>query len=128
MFAPLPPDGKGQTHRLLGGHRKPIQPAVGQLGHFRRLFCPGERLLLFSNYLYIQEEFEQLAEQVNSQYRRELKNTTKAKLSPPDRVLAGEEKLLELCRPGSAVFLSQSEFILPFPARGHKAPASLNPA
>ncbi len=94
---------------------------------FADYFAPGERLLLFSNYLYIQEEFEQLAEQVNSQYRRELKNTTKAKLSPPDRVLAGEEKLLELCRPGSAVFLSQSEFILPFPVRGHKAPCEPQP-
>ncbi len=94
---------------------------------FADFFAPEDRLLLFSNYIYVHEEFEQLAEQVHTQYRRELKNTTKAKLSPPDRVLAGEEKLLELSRPGSSIFLSQSEFVLPFATRNSKAPCEPQP-
>lgn len=95
---------------------------------FADFFVPENRLILFSNYLYIHEEFEQITEQVQLQYKRELKNTTKAKLSPPDKVLAGEEKLLELCRPGSSLFISQSEFILPFTTRNFKAPCEPQPS
>lgn len=100
---------------------------LDELCTFADYFPSEGRLLLFSNYIYVHEEFEQLAEQVHSQYRRELKNTTKAKLSPPEKVLAGEAKLLELCRPGGAIFLSQSEFILPFPTQNHKASSEPQP-
>jgi transcription-repair coupling factor (superfamily II helicase) len=101
---------------------------LDNLATFADYFPADERLILFSNYIYIHEEFEQLAEQVFLQYRRELKNTTKAKLSPPDRVMAGEEKLLELCKPESSIYLSQSEFVLPFATENIKAPCEPQPS
>ncbi|MBW6514904.1 MAG: transcription-repair coupling factor [Candidatus Syntrophosphaera sp.] len=98
------------------------------LSTFADYFDPDKRLLLFNNYVYIHEEFEQLNEQVHLQYRRELKKKTKAKLSPPDRLMADEAKLLELTRPQSSLFLSQSEFVLPFSTTNVKAPFEAQPS
>ena len=101
---------------------------LDELSTFADYFDPQQRIMLFNNYIYIQEEFEQLAEQVLEQYRRELKSKTRAKLSPPDKVMADEEYLLSLTRPQSSLFLSQSEFVLPFAARGLKAPFESQPS
>ena len=101
---------------------------LDELSTFADYFDPQQRIMLFNNYIYIQEEFEQLAEQVLEQYHRELKSKTKAKLSPPDKVMADEEYLLSLTRPQSSLFLSQSEFVLPFAARGVKAPFESQPS
>ena len=99
-----------------------------ELCSFADFFPADQRLILFSNYNYIQEEFEQLSEQVYMQYRRELKNTTKAKLSPPEGVMIDEQKLAELRKPGTSLLLSQSEFILPFFTKNHRAPCEAQPS
>lgn len=101
---------------------------LDELCSFADYFPADQRLILFSNYNYIQEEFEQLSEQVYMQYRRELKNTTKAKLSPPEGVMIDEAKLGKLRRPGSTLLLSQSEFRLPFPTKNFRAPCEAQPS
>ncbi|MGC9362772.1 MAG: transcription-repair coupling factor, partial [Candidatus Syntrophosphaera sp.] len=101
---------------------------LDDLTTFADYFDPARRLILFNNYVYIHEEFVQLAEQVYEQYERELKRKTKAKLSPPERQMAGEEKLLELTRPGGSLFISQSEFVLPFETESIKAPCESQPS
>ncbi len=101
---------------------------LDELCSFADYFFPDQRLLLFSNYSYVHEEFEQLSDQVYQQYRRELKNTTKAKLSPPERMMIDDAKLSELRRPGNTLLLSQSEFMLPFSAQGHRAPCEAQPS
>jgi transcription-repair coupling factor (superfamily II helicase) len=99
-----------------------------ELSTFGDYFDPDKRLIIFNNFNYVQEELEQLLEQVQVQYRRELKNTTKAKLSPPNRFMRDDAYLFSLCRPGNSLFLSQSEFVLPFGTENHKAPFSPQPA
>ncbi len=101
---------------------------LDELSTFADYFDPAGRLIVFNNYVYIAEEFEHLLEQVHQQYKRELKNKTKAKLSLPERLMAGEEKLLEFTRPGTSLFLSQSEFVLPFAAQNIKAPCEAQPS
>lgn len=83
-----------------------------ELSTFADYFASEDRLLLFNNFSYVWEEFEQLQEQVHTQYRKEMRHKTKARLTPPERVLAGEEHLFELLKPGKAMLLSQSEFSL----------------
>jgi transcription-repair coupling factor (superfamily II helicase) len=95
---------------------------------FAGYFDPGDRIVLFNNYLYIKEEEEQLAEQVLLQYQKELKHKTRAKLSPPGELFAGEEHLLSLLKPGSSLLLSQSEFSLPFRTISVKAPSEPQPS
>jgi transcription-repair coupling factor (superfamily II helicase) len=95
---------------------------------FADYFEPDNRLMLFSNYLYVHEEYEQLAEQVFLQYKKELKATSKTKLSPPDKIIAPEEKLSSLLHPDSALFLSQSEFVLPFQTDDLRAPSEAQPS
>ncbi len=101
---------------------------LDDLSTFDGFFDPASRIILFNNYLYIHEEFAQLSEQVHEQYRRELKGKTKAKLSPPERVLADERHLLSLARPGSSIFLSQSEFELPLATDDVRAPFESQPS
>ncbi len=98
------------------------------LSTFADYFDPARRLLLFNNYVYTAEEYSQLSEQLVQQYQRELKTQTMAKLSPPERMIAGEEELLRLTRPGSALFLSQGEFILPFDTQNLRAPCEPQPS
>lgn len=101
---------------------------LDKLSTFSDYFEAQNRLILFSNFPYIQEELTRLTEQVQLEYHRQLKYTTKAKLSPPEGIIASEEKLMELCQPESSLFLSQSEFILPFPTENIKAPIEPQPS
>lgn len=99
-----------------------------ELAAFPEYFDPGDRLIVFNNFNYVLEELEQLLEQVHSQYRRELKNTTKARLSAPEKFMRDEAFLYSLCRPGESIFLSQSEFVLPFTTENIKAHFNPQPA
>ncbi len=99
-----------------------------ELSIFADYFDPANRLVAFNNYIYIDEEYQQLAEQVHQQYRRELKTKTKAKLSPAESLIANEAKLLELARPETSVLLSQSEFVLPFATTDVRAPFEPQPS
>jgi transcription-repair coupling factor (superfamily II helicase) len=101
---------------------------LDDLATFADYFDPRDRFILFNNYIYIHEEFVQLTEQVHEQYQRELKRKTKAKLSPPKKQMAGEEKLFELTRPEGSLFVSQSEFVLPFETMDIKAPCESQPS
>lgn len=101
---------------------------LDELSTFADYFAPENRLLLFNNYIYIHEEFQQLTEQVHEQYRRELKSKTKAKLSRPQSILADEQYLLSLTKPKHSLFLSQSEFVLPFTTEDHQAPFEAQPS
>ena len=100
---------------------------LDELATFADYFPAGERLFLFNNYVYVQEEFEHLSEQVLIQYQKELKHHTQAMLSPPHQLFAGEEQLYSLLKPHQALLLSQSEFGLPFPSRNLKAPVEAQP-
>ncbi len=101
---------------------------LDEMSTFADYFRADNRLILFNNYIYVHEEFLQLSEQVHLQYKRELKSKTKAKLSPPEKIIAGEEKLLELIRPQSSLFISQSEFVLPFTTHDVRAPFEAQPS
>jgi len=88
---------------------------LNELATFADYFEADARLLLFNNFSYVMEEFEQLQEQVHTQYHKELKHKTKARLSPPERMLASEDYLYGLIKPGRCMLLSQSEFNLSIP-------------
>jgi transcription-repair coupling factor (superfamily II helicase) len=101
---------------------------LDKLSNFSDYFEVDNRLILFSNFPYIREETNRITEQVQVEYQRQLKYTTKAKLSPPELIMAGEKKLMELCQSPSSLFLSQSEFILPFPTENIVAPIEPQPS
>lgn len=99
-----------------------------ELSTFAAYFDPESTLLLFNNFSYVMEEYEQLSEQVCTQYRKELKHKTKAKLTPPERMLADEAYLYGMIKPGRCMLLSQSEFSLGIANRPLKAVFEPQPA
>ncbi len=117
-----------KTHGFYEGIENQYSLLLDSLSLFADYFDPTSRLLVFNNYVYVEEEFQQLAEQVHQQYKRELKNKTKAKLSPPEKLIADEQELLQLLDPAFSLFLSQSEFVLPFATENVKAPCEPQPS
>lgn len=86
---------------------------LSEVSTFAHYFEPSQRLLIFNNLNYVLEEYQELTEQVYNQYNRELKHKTKAKLTPPQKLMASEELLYQMIQARSALLLSQSEFALP---------------
>lgn len=101
---------------------------LSQLFTFASYFDPAERIILFNNYSYVKEEYMELQEQVLTQYQKELKHKTRAKLTPPQRMFAGEDYFLSLLRPESCMLLSQSEFALDTDNRPLKTSFEAQPA
>jgi len=95
---------------------------IPQTECFPDYFPADDRLIIWNNYPYIAEELEQLLEQCIQQYKREKKNHSQAKLPKPEKILAGEEYIYSLINSSQNLFLSQSEFVLPFEVASTRAP------
>ncbi|MEF3693747.1 MAG: transcription-repair coupling factor [Candidatus Cloacimonadota bacterium] len=97
---------------------------LDELACFPDYFAADNRLLIWNNYPYVAEEMEQLLEQCVQQYKREKKNHSQAKLPKPEQILASEAFVHSLFQSSVNLFLSQSEFVLPFKIAAHRAPMS----
>ncbi|MDZ4181528.1 MAG: transcription-repair coupling factor, partial [Candidatus Cloacimonadaceae bacterium] len=117
-----------KTKGFYDGIENQLSLLLPELETFADYFDPDNRIMLMSNFNYVMEEVQQLGEQILSQYQKELKHKTKAKLSSPERLMAGEEYIYKLLRPDTSAFLSQSEFVLPFATDNLKAPFEPQPA
>lgn len=100
---------------------------TSDLSSFADFFAAEDRIMLFYNYHYVHEELVALTEQTFSQYRKELKQTTKAKLPPPDKLMLSEEVFMSMIHASPRLFLSQSEFVLPFETTDVRAPFTAQP-
>ncbi|MDP3114129.1 MAG: transcription-repair coupling factor [Candidatus Cloacimonadaceae bacterium] len=119
---------KIKTKGFYEGIENQLSLLLPELETFADYFESDQRLVLMSNFSYVLEEVQQLGEQILSQYQKDLKHKTKAKLSPPERLMAGEEYLYKLIKQSCSAFLSQSEFVLPFTTENIKAPFAPQPA
>ncbi|MFA5509771.1 MAG: transcription-repair coupling factor [Candidatus Cloacimonadaceae bacterium] len=86
-----------------------------QLCTFADYFASPERLIIFNNYKYVMDEYEELALQVHTQYQKELESKPAVRVTVPDKVMADERYLRSLVRPGASILFSQSEFALQIP-------------
>lgn len=95
---------------------------------FADYFPPENRTLVWNNYYYINEEYEALMEQTVNAYLKEVKHTTKARLPKPEALMADEAAFARLKNSSENLYLSQSEFVLPFPTLNIRAPFEAQPA
>lgn len=94
---------------------------------FADYFPKERRCLIWNNYIYIQEEYEALMEQTLGAYRKELKNQPKGRLPRPEKIMADIPLISALFPQSDRIFLSQSEFVLPFPTVNIHAPFEAQP-
>ncbi|PKN72531.1 MAG: transcription-repair coupling factor [Candidatus Cloacimonetes bacterium HGW-Cloacimonetes-3] len=95
---------------------------------FADYFPADNRLLIWNNYIYIYEEYEALMEQTLSAYLKAAKHSGKAKLPRPEALMADEQAFARLKNHSNNLYLSQSEFVLPFPTMNIRAPFEAQPA
>jgi len=94
---------------------------------FPDYFPEEQRYLVWNNYTYVAEEYEALLEQTLGAYRKELKNQTKNKLPRPEKIMADVQELTLLDKGHNRIYLSQSEFVLPFATTNIRAPFEPQP-
>ncbi|MDD4310506.1 MAG: CarD family transcriptional regulator, partial [Candidatus Cloacimonetes bacterium] len=94
---------------------------------FADYFPAENRCLIWNNYIYIQEEYEALMEQTLGAYIKEAKHHTKARLPRPETLMADEPALAKISQASENLYLSQSEFVLPFVTQNHRAPFESQP-
>ena len=95
---------------------------------FADYFPAESRCLVWNNFLYIQEEYEALLEQTLGAYLKVAKNQSKARIPRPEALMADEAELSRLRRGSQNLYLSQSEFVLPFATLNYRAPFDAQPA
>ncbi len=98
-----------------------------ELQLFADFFPAAERILVWNNYSYVHEEYLALMEQTLSAYRKEARNHTKGRLPRPETMLADEDTFASLHKKSENLYLSQSEFVLPFPTENVRAPFEAQP-
>lgn len=94
---------------------------------FAEYFDKDERLFLFNNYSYIQEEILSIYEQTQEQYKRQLKGNSKGKVPKVEGILLGEKRLKELMKESHSLFLSKGEFVFKELSQSIQAPISPQP-
>jgi transcription-repair coupling factor (superfamily II helicase) len=99
-----------------------------ELQLFADYFPAENRCLVWNNYIYVQEEYEALMEQTLSAYLKEAKNHSKARLPRPEALMADEDAFTIIRNSSENLYLSQSEFVLPFPTTNIRAPFESQPA
>lgn len=99
-----------------------------ELQLFADYFSPEERCIVWNNYIYIYEEYEALMEQTLAAYTKAAKHSSKAKLPPPSALMADDDVFQRLRLRSCNLYLSQSEFVLPFNTQNLRAPFEAQPA
>ena len=99
-----------------------------ELQLFADYFSPEERCIVWNNYIYIYEEYEALMEQTLTAYTKAAKHSSKAKLPPPSALMADDDVFQRLKLRSCNLYLSQSEFVLPFNTQNLRAPFEAQPA
>lgn len=95
---------------------------------FADYFPPDNRYLVWNNYNYIYEEYEALMEQTLSAYKKAVKQSGKTKLPRPEALMADEDAFMRIKASSGNLYLSQSEFVLPFATTNIRAPFEAQPA
>jgi transcription-repair coupling factor (superfamily II helicase) len=95
---------------------------------FADYFAAEESCIVWNNYIYIYEEYEALMEQTLAAYTKAAKHSSKAKLPPPNALMADDDVFQRQKRQSCNLYLSQSEFVLPFNTQNLRAPFEAQPA
>jgi len=98
-----------------------------ELQLFADYFPADNRILVWNNYIYVHEEYEALMDQTLSAYKKEVRLHGKARLPRPEAMLADTDAFAHVSKRSPNLYLSQSEFILPFPSTNHRAPFEAQP-
>jgi len=93
-----------------------------ELQTFAEYFEKDNRILVWNNFYYLQEEYETLFEQAFSTWQKEAKNQGIGRVPRPEQMFAAWDILTELKAKSEKIYLSQSEFELPFPTLNIPAP------
>lgn len=93
-----------------------------KLQTFAEYFDNNNRILVWNNYYYLREEYENLFEQAITTWKKEAKIKGRGRVPRPEKMFADLDTLADIKRASENIYLSQSEFELSFPALNIRAP------